>query len=488
MNHSKLTLTALATALVICGLMTVSTKSHAAKVNLPIGGKVNGVRDGFFRPSAGNPTTTYSVGPTTMRDVTSTGTDVTVSRETPFGFKSKYGPQLTGAVIDAIKMPKPTMAGFAKGLFRGGLWGLGLSLAAEGLVQLGNNYFGDDKNNFGKQDYSLPPGSELKDYVYWQWVGYPSSMRESESSPWLPAQVPYPTCYKKLYDSSNMIMNILKSEEFPPVMGTADYVCQYDSYYPNGAVSYSNGSWLAQNKDKPRFTDFKFKPFTDAEWLAATTNFVDKNPKQLVDAIAASGQPMEHEVVDDSHAFKSPMASTPVEIGRSVTTEPDGSTKTVVTTGQTTLTMSPQGQINVQDTELTTTETVTPDGTKSTTTTETKTNSSPNVQTEPDLDLPSDPAMPEVPELYKQKYKDGLKGVWDSKKEQLMDSQFIKSIKSLAPNGMSTGTCPRWTLGFDMGFANYGNQELPFPCWLVPFLKAVVMLTAAFTSRKIIWG
>lgn len=186
------------------------------------------------------------------------------------------------------------------------------------------------------------------------------------------------------------------------------------------------------------------------------------------------------------------MVSPSVQTEKTVTNQPDGRVETSTKNGQTTLLLSPDGQINVEDKLTTTTQTTYPDGTTTTGTSETTT--TPPAETEyptvPEAqpELPADPAMPTVPVLYEQKYKDGLKGVWDAKKQAFMNSEFIQSIKSLAPEGLDSGTCPQWSLGFDMGVANYGEQSLPFPCWLAPFLKAVMMLTAAFTARKIIWG
>lgn len=484
-------LTALASGFAIGGLLVISADANAAKVSMPVSGKVNSVRDGIFKPSSGNPTTSYNVGPTTPRDVTSTGTDVTVHRETPFGFKSKFGPELSGVVIDAIKFEKPALGGIMKGLFRGGLWGLGLGLAVDGLIDLGYQWK-DHMDNFGKFNYGNPPGVNIGDYVYFKWASsYPTSLRETASSPWLPTTVLYPTCYKKLTETQNGYTFILQSAEYPSVTGASNYNCTYTQYAPNGTQSTVVKSWTAQNPQKSRYTDFPFAPFTDAEWLEATTKFANENPQQAIDAIAASGQPVEYDVLD-TRTLKSPMVSPSVQQSKTVTSEPDGSQKTIITGGQSSLTMTPQGQINVEDKLTTTTTSTYPDGTTTTGTSETTTN--PPVETEyptvPEEQpvLPADPAMPTVPELYKQKYEDGLTGVWNDKKDEFMNSEFIQSIKSLAPEGLDSGTCPQWSLGFDMGVANYGEQSLPFPCWLAPFLKAVMMLTAAFTARKIIWG
>ncbi len=483
-------LTALASGFAIGGLLVISADANAAKFNAPIKGNVNSVRDGYFKPSTGNPTTSYTVGGSTIRDVTSTGTDVTVSRETPFGFKSKFGP-LSGVVIDAIKFEKPALGGIMKGLFRGGLWGLGVGLAVEGLVGLGYQWY-QENTNFGKFNYATPPGVSLGDYAYWR-LSSTDNFRTGPSlnDPLVVKETLFPYCPKAMYLPAYAISYQLQSSEYPTVSGLSGYGCTYKVTYGNGATSTESKGWAINNTTKPRYTDFPFTPFTDAQWLEATTRLANENPQKAIDAIAASGQPVEYDVLD-TRTLKSPMVSPSVQQSKTVTSEPDGSTKTAITSGQSSLTMTPQGQINVEDKLTTTTTSTYPDGSSSTSTSETTTN--PPVETqdptvpEAQPELPADPAMPTVPELYKQKYEDGLTGVWNDKKDEFMNSDFIQSIKSMAPDGLDSGSCPTWTLGFDMGIANYGEQTLPFPCWLVPFLKAVVMLTAAFTARKIIWG
>lgn len=251
MNRLTRNLTALATGFAMGGLLVISADANAAKVNMPIKGNVNSVRDGFFKPSTGNPTTSYTVGQTTPRDVTSTGTDVTVTRETPFGFKNKFNQAMSGVVIDAIKFEKPALGGLMKGLFRGGLWGLGMGLAVEGLVGLGYQWY-QDASNFGQFNYGNPPGVNINDYVYFKWASsYPTSLRETASSPWLPTTVLYPTCYKKLTETQNGYTFILQSAEYPTVTGASNYNCTYTQYAPNGSTSTVVKSWTAQNPAKP---------------------------------------------------------------------------------------------------------------------------------------------------------------------------------------------------------------------------------------------
>jgi hypothetical protein len=346
-------------------------------------------------------------------------------------------------------------------------------------------------DNFGKTDYAIPPGVNVNDYTFW-YITSPFNYRfESFSGPYIPRNVLYPVCYKKMYLGSYDYTYELTSAEYPPVSNQSSFSCTYKTTLNTGEIRTNVIGWEIANPAKPRYTDFTFTPFTDAQWLEATTRFANENPQQAIDAIAASGQPVEYDVLD-TRILKSPMVSPSVQQSKTVTSEPDGSTKTAITSGQSSLTMTPQGQINVEDKLTTTTTSTFPDGSTSTSTSETTTNPSPGTEypTVPEEQpvLPADPEMPTVPELYKQKYEDGLTGVWNDKKDEFMNSDFIQSIKSMAPDGLDSGSCPTWTLGFDMGIANYGEQTLPFPCWLVPFLKAVVMLTAAFTARKIIWG
>lgn len=101
-----------------------------------------------------------------------------------------------------------------------------------------------------------------------------------------------------------------------------------------------------------------------------------------------------------------------------------------------------------------------------------------------------DTPLSNIPELYKQKYPDGLLGVWNSFKTNISQTSFVRLISELTPNIGSGGSCPVWT--FDLGFipgASMGVHRLGAEyCFIWPVLKIILMITALFTARRLIFG
>lgn len=101
-----------------------------------------------------------------------------------------------------------------------------------------------------------------------------------------------------------------------------------------------------------------------------------------------------------------------------------------------------------------------------------------------------DTPLSNIPELYKQKYPDGLSGVWNSFKTNISQTSFVRLISELTPNIGSGGSCPVWT--FDLGFipgASMGVHRLGAEyCFIWPVLKIILMITALFTARRLIFG
>lgn len=107
----------------------------------------------------------------------------------------------------------------------------------------------------------------------------------------------------------------------------------------------------------------------------------------------------------------------------------------------------------------------------------------------PDDNVPPviDGSLPEVPDFYEQKYPDGFAGVWDAHKASLAGSAFVGLIGALAPDWGDGGSCPEFELPSPlMGLVMSGNFAPP--CWLWPILRVVVVITALFAARRIIFG
>ncbi|QEU03287.1 hypothetical protein [Pseudomonas oryzihabitans] len=99
----------------------------------------------------------------------------------------------------------------------------------------------------------------------------------------------------------------------------------------------------------------------------------------------------------------------------------------------------------------------------------------------------TNPDMPEIPSFYEQKYPDGLKSVWDDNKSRFDNSAFISFMKSFVPS--FSGSCPTWGLPMNiMAQASYGYVTFANICYVFDFVKVVIIATAVFTARKIMFG
>lgn len=107
-----------------------------------------------------------------------------------------------------------------------------------------------------------------------------------------------------------------------------------------------------------------------------------------------------------------------------------------------------------------------------------------------DTPMPSvDPLieMPAVPDFYTQKYPDGMAGEWQTFKTTIDQSSLVTTLHAMAPN-WSGGECPSWTFNMNTGMVNLGVHDLAPPCWIFPILKIILMVTALFVARGLIFG
>lgn len=94
-----------------------------------------------------------------------------------------------------------------------------------------------------------------------------------------------------------------------------------------------------------------------------------------------------------------------------------------------------------------------------------------------------------VPKLYDQKYPEGLTGVWNGKKAEFSQTGFFTMIDQLTPKVGQAGSCPSWTI--DLSWtpgASMGVHQLQPPCMIWPILKTIVIITALFLARALIFG
>jgi len=158
----------------------------------------------------------------------------------------------------------------------------------------------------------------------------------------------------------------------------------------------------------------------------------------------------------------------------------------VNTQGETTSTEITTNHIN--NTTTTTIVTTHPDG--STTTAKTLT-ADPTPPEDESFSPPlGGPAPTHAGGWYTSKYPDGLRGVWDSRKAALFNSPLGAAIANMAvPVG--SGTIPSWTLDLNMGMGGMGNlgvYTIGLPAWLWSVMRVLVLLSAAFVCRRIVFG
>ncbi|MDR7377639.1 hypothetical protein J2X19_002318 [Rhodoferax ferrireducens] len=99
----------------------------------------------------------------------------------------------------------------------------------------------------------------------------------------------------------------------------------------------------------------------------------------------------------------------------------------------------------------------------------------------------TDTPLPNVPDLYTQKYPDGLAGVWSGKKQQLTGSSLVGLLSSLMPS-VSAGTCPVINLNLDVGVVNFGQHDISPPCEVWTFGKWVIIISALLLARSLVYG
>ena len=99
-----------------------------------------------------------------------------------------------------------------------------------------------------------------------------------------------------------------------------------------------------------------------------------------------------------------------------------------------------------------------------------------------------DSSFPDIPDLYEQKYPEGLAGVWAVKWPQLQATTFIAGITGMFPT-LGSGSCFSWSMNFDFGaLGNFGTLAVPVECWVLQVAGLVLLTTACFTAWWILFG
>lgn len=283
--------------------------------------------------------------------------------------------------------------------------------------------------------------------------------------------------------------------------GTNRYDCyrQYSASYCPSCGNEYRGWTTKDTLDCPNGVDtttYKCRstplaplPFTESDWddLEAAIPASDPSPEAVRDFWfdlcsgngACMGSYTSDPTLDGPASVQGPKTTT-------TSTGPNGTTTTTTDTQHDLDYSNPDGVV-VRD--RTTTTTTDPDGN---TTTDTTVDDGPVVGAKPEdnLDLDgsfTDTPFPEVEPFYDQKYPDGLEGVWAARKAEFEDSAFMDFLGSFVPS--FSGSCPAWSFNVNVAsWASFGIHEFQSLCWVFDFIKVVMLVTAAFLCRALIFG
>ncbi|MCS4511880.1 hypothetical protein [Xylophilus ampelinus] len=102
---------------------------------------------------------------------------------------------------------------------------------------------------------------------------------------------------------------------------------------------------------------------------------------------------------------------------------------------------------------------------------------------------PTDTDLPEVPELYKQKYPEGMTGVWNKRKDELKGTKIIAAIPKFMPPVSWAGGCPGpMYITLDVGIVNFGQFDASPPCNVWTFCGVVIVISALLLARSLVFG
>lgn len=272
--------------------------------------------------------------------------------------------------------------------------------------------------------------------------------------------------------------------------GAAAYYGMYSCTVVGSAASYNTWRTVGTN------CEGMFSYTNVADLVSTGTTEVPKTSQDLADSIAAktswpAGSSIARAVVDALNSGESvavqPSAITgPASqpVSSSTIVDPVRNTSTTNTTVQN-YTYGPSSVTITNSTSSTTTDRATGAVTDNGTRTDTATQ--PNTD-RPDLSS-SDTALPAAPKLYKQKYPDGLTGVWNTQRALMVGTPLFTLAKNLMPSVAMAGTCPTMPINLTFSsWANFGTKDVAPPCEVWDWGKAITIISALLLARALIFG
>lgn len=89
--------------------------------------------------------------------------------------------------------------------------------------------------------------------------------------------------------------------------------------------------------------------------------------------------------------------------------------------------------------------------------------------------------------FWESEYEDGFEGIWSENQAAFEQTDALKFLNKLKLNPQ--GSPPAMNVCFDLGFINFGCQDINMQLDLIlPFIKICILITAAFACRRIIFG
>lgn len=85
-------------------------------------------------------------------------------------------------------------------------------------------------------------------------------------------------------------------------------------------------------------------------------------------------------------------------------------------------------------------------------------------------------------------YPDGVQSVWQDRKDAFDNSSMNTYLQGLVPDMGVGGTLEPLGLCFDLGFHNFGCEEITVAPYVIAFIRLVVLISAGFFAQRLVFG
>ena len=104
-------------------------------------------------------------------------------------------------------------------------------------------------------------------------------------------------------------------------------------------------------------------------------------------------------------------------------------------------------------------------------------------------EAPTDTPFLDIPELYKQKYPDGLIGVMRTQFTAMKATPLFSLPMQLMGDLPQTGQCPSWQLDLSLAnWASFGTYSVGADCSIWDFASWVIVISAFLLARQLVFG